>query len=66
MSITELPIQIDREKIAEFCRARAIRTLGLFGSMLREDFDPAASRCRTAHLVAEVVASLRICVFAFV
>ena len=40
MSIAELPIQIDRGKIAEFCRARAIRKLSLFGSVLREDFDP--------------------------
>ena len=43
VSITELPIQIDREKIAEFCRARGIRKLSLIGSVLREDFDPARS-----------------------
>ena len=43
VSIAELPIQIDREKIAEFCRARGIRKLSLFGSVLREDFDPARS-----------------------
>ena len=41
MSVAELPIQIDREKIAEFCRARGIRKLSLFGSVLRDDFDPA-------------------------
>jgi hypothetical protein len=40
MSIGELPIQIDRERIAEFCRARGIRKLSLFGSVLREDFEP--------------------------
>ncbi|MBM3879989.1 MAG: nucleotidyltransferase [Verrucomicrobia bacterium] len=40
MSIAELPIGIDREKIAEFCRARGIRRLSLFGSVLRQDFDP--------------------------
>jgi uncharacterized protein len=40
MSIAELPIRIDREKIAEFCRARGIRRLSLFGSVLRDDFDP--------------------------
>jgi len=40
MSIAELPIQIDREKIAEFCRVRGIRKLTLFGSVLRDDFDP--------------------------
>lgn len=43
MSIGELLIQIDREKIAEFCRARGIRKLSLFGSVLRDDFDPARS-----------------------
>ena len=43
MSIAELPIQIDREKIAEFCRARGIRKLSLFGSVLRDDFDPERS-----------------------
>ena len=41
MSVAELPIVIDRERIAEFCRARGIRRLSLFGSVLREDFDPA-------------------------
>jgi predicted nucleotidyltransferase len=43
MSVVELPIQIDREKIAEFCRMRGIRKLSLFGSVLRDDFDPARS-----------------------
>lgn len=43
MSVAELPIEIDREKIAEFCRARGIRRLSLFGSVLREDFDPQRS-----------------------
>jgi hypothetical protein len=43
MSVAELPIQIDREKIAEFCRGRGIRKLSLFGSVLRDDFDPARS-----------------------
>mgnify|MGYP000176538232 CR=1 FL=1 len=43
MSVAELPIVLDREKIAEFCRARGIRKLSLFGSVLREDFDPARS-----------------------
>ena len=40
VSVAELPIPIDREKIAEFCRARGIRKLSLFGSVLRDDFDP--------------------------
>ena len=43
MSVAELPIRIDREKIAEFCRGRGIRKLSLFGSVLRDDFDPARS-----------------------
>jgi len=43
MSVAELPIRIDREKIAEFCRARGIGRLSLFGSVLRDDFDPARS-----------------------
>jgi predicted nucleotidyltransferase len=38
MSVAELPIPIDREKIAEFCRARGIARLELFGSALRADF----------------------------
>ncbi len=33
-------IGIDRERIADFCRKRHIRTLALFGSVLREDFGP--------------------------
>lgn len=40
MSIAKLPIGIDREKIVKFCRLRHIRKLSLFGSVLRDDFDP--------------------------
>ena len=43
MSVAELPIQIDREQIARFCRERGIRKLSLFGSVLRADFDPRRS-----------------------
>ncbi len=43
MNVAELPIPIDREQIADFCRARGICKLSLFGSILREDFDPARS-----------------------
>lgn len=43
MSIAELPIALDREKIAAFCRERGIRRLSFFGSVLRDDFDPARS-----------------------
>lgn len=31
-------IDIDRERIAEFCRENHIRKLSLFGSVLRDDF----------------------------
>src|SRR5439155_13811237 len=43
VTVAELPIKIDREKVSEFCRARGIRKLSLFGSVLREDFDPERS-----------------------
>jgi predicted nucleotidyltransferase len=43
MNVVEFPVQFDREKLAEFCRARGIRKLSLFGSVLREDFDPGRS-----------------------
>ncbi len=33
-------IDIDRERLAEFCRKHHIRKLALFGSVLREDFRP--------------------------
>jgi predicted nucleotidyltransferase len=40
MSVAELPLQIDRQQIAHFCRARGIRKLSVFGSVLRADFNP--------------------------
>ena len=43
MDIAELPIRIDSDKVAAFCRARGIRRLSLFGSVLRDDFDPERS-----------------------
>ena len=36
----QLPIELDRERIAEFCRQNRIRKLALFGSVLRDDFGP--------------------------
>ncbi len=42
-TLEELPIKIDREQIAEFCRERGIRKMSLFGSVVRDDFDPARS-----------------------
>jgi uncharacterized protein len=43
MSIAELPIRFDRDRVAEFCQVRGIRRLSLFGSVLRGDFDPERS-----------------------
>lgn len=43
MTVAELPIKVDLEKIATFCRGHGIRKLSLFGSVLRDDFDPARS-----------------------
>ena len=43
MNVAGLPIALDREAIAAFCRARGIRKLSLFGSVLREDFEPGRS-----------------------
>jgi uncharacterized protein len=50
MSVAELPIHIDREKIARFCRERGIHRLSLFGSVLRDDFD---SRHSDVDVLAE-------------
>lgn len=36
----DLPIQLDREKLAEFCRRNHIRKLSLFGSVLTDRFGP--------------------------
>jgi len=33
-------IQIDKTKVAEFCRRHHIRRFALFGSVLRDDFRP--------------------------
>ena len=43
MSVAELPVSIDRERIARFCEERGICKLSLFGSVLRDDFDPQQS-----------------------
>jgi hypothetical protein len=43
MTTAHLPIAIDRERIARFCRERGVRSLALFGSVLRDDFDPERS-----------------------
>ena len=36
----ELPIQVDSEELAAFCRRNHIRRLSLFGSVLGPDFGP--------------------------
>ncbi len=36
-------ISIDRQAIAAFCQLHGIRKLSLFGSVLRDDFDPQRS-----------------------
>jgi len=43
MDVAPFRIPIDRQALAAFCRARGIRKLSLFGSVLREDFDPVRS-----------------------
>lgn len=35
-----LHIDVDRERLAEFCRKHRIRKLAFFGSVLRDDFRP--------------------------
>ena len=39
----ELAIPIPHDRIAEFCRKWGIRKLSFFGSVVRDDFDPARS-----------------------
>ena len=56
MSIAELPIQIDREQVACFCRERGIRKLSLFGSVLHRDFDPQRS---DVDVLAELLPTAR-------
>ena len=37
---TYLPIELDMDAIAAFCERNHIRSLSLFGSVLRDDFGP--------------------------
>lgn len=41
--VSQLPIRFDRERVAEFCRAKGIARLSVFGSAVRDDFNPATS-----------------------
>jgi predicted nucleotidyltransferase len=43
MNVARLPIELDHQRIAQFCQERGIRKLSLFGSVLRDDFDPGRS-----------------------
>ena len=40
MEARTLPIKIDAQSIAEFCRRWKIKELAIFGSVLREDYRP--------------------------
>jgi hypothetical protein len=37
--MSQLNIQVDEQKLADFCRRHHIRRLSLFGSVLSEDFE---------------------------
>ena len=56
MQSATFPIQFDAAMLAGFCVARGIRKLSLFGSVLREDFDPARS---DVDVLAEFAPSAR-------
>jgi predicted nucleotidyltransferase len=43
VSVAEPSIKIDARQVAAFCKNRGSRRLRLFGSVLRDDFDPARS-----------------------
>jgi predicted nucleotidyltransferase len=43
MRVAEFPIALDHGKIEAFCSSKGIRRLNLFGSVVRDDFDPAVS-----------------------
>ena len=40
--VTEPRISLPNDALTDFCRRNHIRRLGLFGSVLREDFRPAS------------------------
>ena len=41
--VKKLPIQFDRDRVVAVCRDRGIVRLSVFGSAVRDDFDPACS-----------------------
>jgi predicted nucleotidyltransferase len=42
MTASRVRIEIPRERVADFCRRHHIRWLALFGSVLRDDFNPSS------------------------
>ena len=40
MLLADLPIDVDPSRVESFCKSRGIRKLSVFGSALRDDFDP--------------------------
>jgi hypothetical protein len=40
MSVAELPIHLDRDRLGAYCRRWGIARLEIFGSALRDDFGP--------------------------
>jgi uncharacterized protein len=43
MRLLNLPISVDLDKVGQFCVAHGVQRVSLFGSVLREDFDPSLS-----------------------
>ena len=52
-------IEVDREKIAEFCRRNHIRRLAFFGSVIRDDFTPESDVDVLVEFEPEQVIGLR-------
>lgn len=38
--LKELPIKVSKEKISEFCKKWKVKEFAIFGSVLRNDFNP--------------------------
>jgi hypothetical protein len=47
-----LPIEIDRDAVAMFCRRNHIQKLALFGAVLTEDFGPERMFVKTRVVVS--------------
>ena len=55
-------IALDQKKIAEFCQRHQIKTLALFGSVLRDDFRPDSD----VDVLVELRPEARVSLFGFV